>query len=106
MRARGGRGLVLLNPGGAYSIGEHVSGYGWRTLVATGDLQNLQPDKSYALQLHIAGQELKVFVDGVPVMQHLLSQPLAGSQVGLIAAGDHAISFSQLPLMACAPEPS
>lgn len=35
-----------------------------------------------------------MLVDDVPVLQHLLSHPLEGRQVGLIAAGDQEVSFS------------
>jgi hypothetical protein len=78
----------------AYSIGEYVSGFGWRPLVATGQLENLKENRDYELQVTLSGQELRVLVDEVPVIQHLLSQPLEGRQVGLIAAGNQSISFS------------
>jgi len=78
----------------AYSIGEYVTGFGWRPLVATGQLRNLQNDRDYALQVNLSGQELRVLVDTVPVLQHLLSHPLDGRQVGLIAAGTQEVSFS------------
>lgn len=78
----------------AYSIGEYVSGFGWRPLVATGQLQNLKSDRDYVLQVNLSGQELRVLVDSVPVMQHLLSRPLEGRQVGLITAGNQEVSFA------------
>ena len=46
------------------------------------------------LQVRISGQELRFFVDEVPVIQHLLSQPLDGRQLGLIAAGNKTVAFS------------
>jgi hypothetical protein len=78
----------------AYSVGEYVSGFGWRSLAATGQLQNLQRDRSYTLQLNLRGQELRILVDDVPVMEHLLPHPLEGRQVGIIAAGNNEVSFS------------
>jgi hypothetical protein len=78
----------------AYSLGEFVSGFGWRPLVATGARENLRANHSYSLELRIQGQELRVFIDDVPVIQHLLSQPLEGKQVGLLAAGNSTISFT------------
>ncbi|MGB6947470.1 MAG: hypothetical protein WBE37_34035 [Bryobacteraceae bacterium] len=80
--------------GSAYSVGEFVSGFGWRPLVATGQIQNLKSDRDYVLQVNLSGQELRVLVHGVPVLQHLLSHPLEGRQVGLIAAGNQDVSFS------------
>ncbi len=73
-----------------------MSGFGWRPLVATGQLQNLRSDRDYELQVNLSGQELRVLVDGVPVLQHLLSRPLEGRQIGLIAAGNNEVLFSDL----------
>jgi hypothetical protein len=80
--------------GSAYSIGEYVSGFGWRPLVSTGELRNLRHDRSYLLQVSVSGQELRFSVDNVPVLVHLLARPLEGRQVGLIAAGNKEVSFS------------
>ncbi|HMD76232.1 MAG TPA: hypothetical protein VKG86_02540 [Terracidiphilus sp.] len=87
----------------AYSVGEYVSGFGWRALLATGQLQNLKNERDYVLQVNISGQELRVLVDDVPVMQHLLSHPLEGRQVGLIAAGNQEILFSEFAVQAGRP---
>lgn len=79
----------------AYSVGEYVSGFGWKPLATTGQLENLQADRDYVLQIKLRGQELRVLVDDVPVMQHLLAHPLEGRQVGLIAAGGQEVAFSE-----------
>jgi hypothetical protein len=79
----------------AYSVGEYVSGFGWRPLVATGQRENLKSDRDYVLQVNLSGQELRVLVDSVPVIQHLLAHPLEGRQVGLIAAGGKGVLFSE-----------
>jgi hypothetical protein len=88
----------------AYSIGEYVSGLGWRPLVATGEIGNLKNDRDYVLQTNIFDQELEVSVDTVPVMQHLLPRPLEGRQVGLIAAGAHQVSFSEFTVSGSCPK--
>jgi hypothetical protein len=80
----------------AYSVGEYVSGFGWRPLLAAGQLENLRSDRDYVLQVNLVGQELRVLVDSVPVIQHLLAHPLEGRRVGLIAAGNHEVAFSDL----------
>jgi len=46
--------------GSAYMVGEYVSGFGWRPLVATGQRGNLKRDRDYVLQVNLIGQELKV----------------------------------------------
>jgi hypothetical protein len=78
----------------AYSVGEYLAGFGWRPLVAAGQLQNLADGRDYVLQVNLSGQELRMLVDSVPVLQHLLSRPLEGRQVGLIAAGSREVLFS------------
>ena len=78
----------------AFSVGEFVPGFGWRPLIATGMLENLRNDREYPLEVRLRGQEFRIIVDGVPVIQHLLSKPLEGKQVGLIAAGPNRIYFS------------
>jgi hypothetical protein len=78
----------------AYSVGEYVSGFGWRPLAATGQVENLQSDTTYTLQINLRGQELRILVDDVPVLEQLLPHPLEGRQVGLIAAGHAPVTFS------------
>jgi hypothetical protein len=88
----------------AYSIGEYVSGFGWRPLVTVGELQNLKIDHDYMLRLDLLGQELKMFVDDVPLIQHLLATPLEGRQVGLIATGNNRVSFSNAEFSGAKPK--
>lgn len=78
----------------AYSVGEYVSGFGWRPLVTSGQIDNLRADREYVLQVNLTGQNLRVLLDSVPVIEYLLSSPLEGRQVGLIAAGNQQIDFS------------
>lgn len=77
----------------AYSVGEHMPAFGWRTLVGAGSALNLVHDRPYVLTLDLSGQRLRMSVAGVPVIEHLLARPLDGSQVGLIAAGSGEIEF-------------
>jgi hypothetical protein len=79
----------------AYCIGEYVHGFGWRPLVTAGQLDNLKSDRDYELQVNVSGQEIRVLVDTVPVIQHLLAHPLEGRQVGLIAGGSAEVTFSE-----------
>ena len=87
----------------SYSIGEYANG-SWMPLVTAGQRQNLKHDREYLLHLRIKGQELIMHVDGVPVSQCVLSQPLEGRQVGLIAAGDHEITFSRFEVAKAKPK--
>ncbi len=88
----------------AYSVGEFVSGFGWRALSVTGESQNLQNDREYALQVSLRGQEIRIRVDDVPVMEYLLAHPLEGRQVGLIAAGSGEVFFSDFVISSGRPK--
>jgi hypothetical protein len=80
----------------AYSVTEFVPGFGWGVLKATGPITALQPNRDYPLEADIRGQEVRVKVDGVSVLEVLLSRPLEGKQIGLIAAGEGKVTFSQV----------
>jgi len=68
-----------------------------------GTRENLRADQDYLLELQVQGQELRMLVDDVLVFQHLLSQPLEGKQVGLLAEGTSPISFSDFEVKANRP---
>ena len=72
--------------------------------MAAGQFQNLQMNRDYLLEANLAGQELRVLVDDVPVLQHLLAHPLEGRQVGLIAKGHHAVEFSHFSCKESSPK--
>jgi hypothetical protein len=77
----------------AYSVSEFVSGFGWRPLKTAGPRDVLEAGRKYALEVSVRGQELRVSVDGVKVLEMLI-RPLEGKQTGLTAAGGHSVRFS------------
>jgi hypothetical protein len=80
----------------AYSLSEwDPDGFGWRPIVATGLKRNLQSERDYVLEVRILGQKVRISVDGVKVIDHILSGPLSGSQVGLSASGPAKIAFTK-----------
>jgi hypothetical protein len=80
----------------AYSLSEwDPDGFGWRPIVATGLKRNLQNERDYLLEVRVLGQKVRISVDGVKVIDHVLSGPLSGSQVGLSASGPAKIEFSK-----------
>lgn len=82
--------------GRAYSIAEHIPGFGWQGIENVGSARNLVANRKYRMEVRQTGQELRVVVDGVPVIERVLSQPLTGSQLGLFAWGKTPISFTDL----------
>jgi hypothetical protein len=82
--------------GTAYSIGEHVPGVAWQPVESVGSARNLDANREYNIVVRQIGQEIRMVVDEVPVIARVLSQPLAGSQLGLFAWGKARVDFSEL----------
>jgi len=83
----------------AYSVTEFIAGFGWRPLQVAGPLTALRPDQRYLLESEIVGQQVRIKVDGVRVLEVLLSRPLEGKQAGLIAAGEHGVIFRDFEVL-------
>jgi hypothetical protein len=87
----------------AYSLAEFEPGFGWRPVAIVGSKTNLLAGTDYFLEVKIVGQKIRLSVDHVRVIEHILPAPLAGSQLGLVAAGRAEVLFSGLELMAETP---
>ena len=77
----------------AYAISEFVPGRGWINRKATGLIANLHYGKSYQLVVSQKGQRISLVVDGVPVLEHLLSSPPPGNQLGLFSMSHSPVQF-------------
>ena len=82
--------------GPAYSIVEHSPGIGWRNLKTAGHVANLKGNHSYALRVGLDGQRLTLNVEGIQVLDHVLSGPVSREQLGLYALGQGAIKFDSV----------
>jgi hypothetical protein len=87
----------------AYCVSEFVSGYGGRPLKKAGPRDVLEAGRKYTLDVSLIGQELRVSVDGVKVLEVLIPRPLEGKQTGLVAAGSHTVRFSNFTAAADRP---
>ncbi|MFN7920816.1 MAG: hypothetical protein U0Q16_12000 [Bryobacteraceae bacterium] len=88
----------------AYSIGEWVPGTGWQSVESAGSARNLEANREYDLLVRQTGQEIRVTVDGVAVLERVVGNPLAGSQVGLFAWGNSPTSFADFSVEAAKPQ--
>jgi len=98
---------VIVQLGGygrAFSIAELVPGVGWQGIENAGSAKNLEAGKEYEIEVRQTGQEIRMSVDGVPVIERVLAQPLAGSQLGLFAWGSAPIDFSHLKVSSTKPQ--
>jgi hypothetical protein len=90
--------------GRAYSIAEYVPGVAWQAVENVGSARNLEPNKDYLVEVTQVGQEIRMIVDGVPVIERVLGQPLGGSQLGLFAWGKAQVRFNELSVNAAKPQ--
>jgi hypothetical protein len=67
----------------AFSIWEYVPANGWLLRAKTGQIQNLQYDRDYRLEVSQIGQRVSLTVDGVLVLDGLMPSPMVGAQLGL-----------------------
>jgi hypothetical protein len=90
--------------GRAYSIAEFVPGAAWQGIESVGSARNLEAGKEYEIEVRQTGQEIRMSVDGVSVIERVLAQPLDGSQLGLFAWGKAPVDFSQLGVHSAKPQ--
>ena len=84
----------------AYAISETDESAGWRALNTAGSLSNLQPDQAYRVRVIQQGQKVTLEVDQVRIFEHVLSKPLPGNQIGLLAWGSFAVEFKAISFSA------
>jgi len=87
----------------AYTITEFVPGLGWRGIELVGLAKNLEAGRRYEVGLRKIGQEIRMTVDGVRVIESILAQPLSGHQLGLLAFGTGRVDFSELTVDSASP---
>ena len=86
--------------GGAYTIGEFEPGAGWKPLAGAGSDKDLSTERPYQVAAEIVGQRVKLSIDGVRVLDHQLSRPLSGGQLGLFtwAEQDGEVDFREISI--------
>jgi hypothetical protein len=80
----------------AYAITEFDPTQGWIPVHGVGSAKNLQPNRTYHLLVTQRGQKISLSVDGVRVIERILSKPLSGHEIGLFAYGKAPIAFGQV----------
>lgn len=86
----------LSGTGPAYVLLEHLPGIGWREIGKAGSGANLKGNCPYKVELALDGHRLTFYVNGIKVLDQILSGPLGREQLGLHALGEGPISFSQV----------
>lgn len=82
------------------ALSEYVPGHSWVSVTGAGSVRNLVPDKQYRLAVTISGQTLRVAVDDVPIISHILRRPLEGTGLGIFAWGEATARFESLAVEA------
>jgi hypothetical protein len=87
----------------AYSIWEFIPATGWVNRKNAGTIQNLFCNRDYHLQVTEKGQRISLVVDDVPVIEHVVPNPLPGNQLGLYAMTESSVSFQAFAVQRKAP---
>ena len=82
----------------AYVIAELVPRVGLRRLKGAGLVDNLKRNHPYRVDVGVEGQRITLKVDGIRVLNHILSEPLERDQVGLLALGVEPVSFGPVEI--------
>ena len=94
-------GYVTAGIGGgkeAYVIEEFDPSGGWRRLAGAGSMANLELNHQHPVTVGLAGQKVTLKVDGVRVIEHVLSHPLEREQVGIFASGTNQVCFGPVAI--------
>ena len=83
----------------AFSVWEFVPAVGWVLRASDGQIQNLHYGQAYRLEVAQTGQRLSLTVDDVPILDHLLSSPLPGNQLGLYSMSKCAVVFQDFRVL-------
>ena len=63
-----------------------------------GNRSNLEIGREYQIGVYIDGQRVQLLVDGIRVLDHIMSEPLVGDQVGLFGWGTGQVSFGPVEM--------
>jgi len=90
--------------GNAFVIDEFVSRRGWQPLNVAGSTESIDKTKPHNVVVNIDGHRVTLIVDEIQVVQHMLSRPLPGDQVGLLAVGPGQVSFANTIVKTASPK--
>jgi hypothetical protein len=78
----------------AYSVFQFEPTFGWRGLALVGSEKNLLVDHPYKVSVRVRGQRVRLEVDSVQVLEHVLDAPPPPGQFGLFAWGTSNVEFT------------
>ena len=80
----------------AFALDEFERGPGWKRLKDAGSVANLKANHPYQIEVGVSGQRVTLNVDGIKVIDHVLSGALAREQIGLYAVGKGPVKFDSI----------
>ncbi len=83
---------------------EYDPSVGWIPLSLNGKSQNIKKDKKYDVKVIISGQNVKLFVDGVSVLEHNLGKNIQGEGLGFFTWGNDKVIFDDINIKAGKPK--
>ena len=89
--------------GEAYDLSEFAPGIGWLRLAGSGQSSDLEIQRPYPVEVRLDGQRIRLQVDGIKVIDHILREPLSREQAGLFAWGIGPVGFGPVEISSDAP---
>lgn len=83
----------------AYSIQEFVPQFGYRGVKLGGSIENIEVDTEYDIELRLSPGNVKLFADGIHVLEHIFEGPLVGEQCGLLVVDGAEVEFSDFNII-------
>ena len=74
----------------AYVLSERGDDAAWRRLAGAGRRSHIEACREYAVELALDGQRLRMEIDDIPIIDHVLDKPVSRQQVGLGRVGEQA----------------
>lgn len=82
----------------AYSIQEYVPQFGYRGVKLGGSIANIVVGTEYELEVKLSPGNVRLFADGIKVLEHYFESPLVGEQCGLFAVDGEEVEFSDFDI--------
>lgn len=77
----------------AYTIQQYHPTLGWSGLKAAGEHENLRKTTDYEVVVKIHGNRVRLIVNEVAVLEHILGEPMTGDQIGVCTVGTAPVLF-------------
>jgi hypothetical protein len=76
-------------------------GIGWQALAYAGTSDNLTTERWYEIKAEVVKKHVRLFVDKILVLDHVLEEEIISGQVGLFTFGGASVHFKSFSINSC-----